>query len=166
MDLELRQFTKEYFAEYASWFADPELNRQLGPMDEAWLELVMRGGEVPGDETWAVLRAGELVAVVEALVDTESPVSYTIGAVATKPALRRQGIGALALRYVLGLHQSRGILEHTARVSASNTAGQRCAAKAGFVSLSSAPDQHGYLSLRRQNESDRPAPGDMRPATR
>lgn len=58
MDLELMQFTNEHFAEYASWFADPDLNRQLGPMDDAWLELVLRGGEMPGDETWAVLREG------------------------------------------------------------------------------------------------------------
>ena len=150
MDLELRQFSKEYFAEYASWFADPDLNRQLGPMDDAWLELVLRGGEMPGDETWAVLRDGELVAVVEALVDAENPASYTIGAVATKPALRRQGIGTFSLQHVLDLHKSRGIVEHTARVAVGNTAGQHCAAKAGFMPLSSAPDHHGYIELRRR----------------
>lgn len=150
MDLELQQFTKEHFVEYASWFADPDLNRQLGPMDDAWLELVMRGGEVPGDETWAVLRDGELVAVVEALVAAEDPASYTIGAVATKPVLRRQGIGTRSLQHVLDLHKSRGIVEHSARVSVDNTAGQRCAAKAGFVPVSSVPDQHGYVELRRR----------------
>ena len=149
MDLEFKQFTKEHFAEYASWFTDPDLNHRLGPMDDAWLELVTRGGELPGDETWAVLRDGELVAVVEALVEADSPGSYTIGAVATKPALRGQGIGTLSLQHVLDVHKSRGIVHHIARVSVDNVAGQRCAAKAGFMPASSAPDQHGYIALRR-----------------
>jgi GNAT superfamily N-acetyltransferase len=150
MDLEFRQFGKEHFVEYASWFADPDLNRQLGPMDEAWLELVMRGGEVSGDETWAVLCDGQLVAVVEALVDSEHPASYTIGAVATNPVLRRQGIGTRSLQHVLDLHKSRGIVEHSARVSVDNWAGRRCAAKSGFEPVSSVPDEHGYLELRRR----------------
>lgn len=149
MDLELMQFTNEHFAEYASWFADPDLNRQLGPMDDAWLELVLRGGEMPGDETWAVLREGELVAVIEALVVAEDLASYTIGAVATKPMLRRQGIATWSLQHLIDLHQSRGIVEHSARVSVDNTAGQRCAARAGFVPVSSVPDKHGYIVLRR-----------------
>lgn len=150
MDFDIRPFAAEHFAEYASWFADAELNRHLGPMDEAWLQLVLSGGEVPGDETWAVLRNGELVAVVEALVDADNRSTYTIGAVATKPALRRQGIGAMSLQRVLGLHESRGIVQHTARVSISNTAGQSCAARAGFVPVNSTPDQHGYVELRRR----------------
>lgn len=150
MDLEIAPFAAEHFAEYASWFADAELNRHLGPMDEAWLQLVMSGGEVPGDETWAVLRDGELVAVVEAQVDADDRSSYMIGAVATKPALRRQGIGAISLQRVLDLHNRRGVVEHIARVAISNPAGQRCAARAGFVPVNPAPDRHGYIELRRR----------------
>lgn len=150
MDFEVKPFAAEHFAEYTAWFADQELDRHLGPMDEAWLQLVLSGGEVPGDETWAVLREGELVAVVEALLDADDRSTYTIGAVATKPGLRKQGIGAMSLQRVLDLHKSRGIVEHTARVAISNTAGQRCAARAGFVPVNPTPDQHGYIELRRR----------------
>jgi RimJ/RimL family protein N-acetyltransferase len=148
VDLELRAFAREDFAEFASWFADPELNRRLGPMDDAWLDLTLSGGEQPGDETWALFRGGQLVAVVEALIDPQGG-SHTIGGVATKPSLRRQGIGTAALQRILAEHDRRGIVEHTARVAADNQPGRRCAAKAGFVPLDSQPDAHGYLDLRR-----------------
>jgi RimJ/RimL family protein N-acetyltransferase len=152
MDLEIRPFARTDFAEYGSWFADPDLNRNLGPMDDGWLEPAVSGGEVADDETWAVLRDGQLVAVVEALVDTNDRSSYMISAAATKPALRGQGIGTAALKHVLDLHKSRGILKHAAKVSVDNTAGQRCAAKAGFVPLNSEPDQYGYIELRRRSD--------------
>src|SRR5688572_11054052 len=142
MNLELRPFAAEDFAEYASWFADPDLNRYLGPMDEECLELMTAGGEVPGDETWAVLRAGELVAVVVALIDADDRSTYMITAVATKPALRGQGIGPAALQHVFELHRGRGVVEHSAQVSVGNTAGRRCAAKAGFVPAGSEPNRH------------------------
>lgn len=147
MNLELKPFAPERFAEYASWFADPDLNRQLGPLDEEWLELTVSGGEEPGDETWAVFRGGEFVAVVEALIDPRDQ-SYAIASVATKPALRRQGIGSAALRHVLAVHESRGITEHTAQVSVHNQAGQRCAASAGFTPLTGQPNARGYIELR------------------
>src|SRR5262245_38483405 len=122
MDLEARPFAREDFAEYASWFADPDLSRNLGPMDDAWLELAGSGGEMSGDETWTVFRHGKLVAVVEALFETDDRSSYMISAVATKPAPRGQGIGTAALRHVLDLRRSRGILKHAAKVSVDNIA--------------------------------------------
>jgi RimJ/RimL family protein N-acetyltransferase len=152
MDLEVRRFAREDFAEYASWFADPDQDSNLGPMDDAWLELAVSGGEVAGDETWAVLRHGKLVAVVEAMVDTDDRSSYMITAVATNPALRGQGIGTAALQHVVDLHTSRGILKHAAKVSVDNTAGQRCAANVGFVPLSSEPDRYGYIELRQRSD--------------
>ena len=41
MDFELNRFQQEHYAEYASWFADPELNRHLGPIDQGWLDAVL-----------------------------------------------------------------------------------------------------------------------------
>ena len=73
--------------------------------------------------------------------------SYTIGAVATKPALRGQGIGTAALQHVLDLHKARGIIGHAARVCVGNMAGRR---QAGFVPSSSEPDRYGYIELRRR----------------
>lgn len=150
MHLEVRPFAVEDLAEYSSWFTDPELDRYLGPIDDAWREAMVSGGEVEGDETWAVLRDGKLVAVVDALIDTNDRSSYIITSVAAKPALRGQGIGPAALQHVLDLHERRGIVKHTAKVRVGNTAGRRCAEKAGFVPVRSGPDEHGYIELQRQ----------------
>lgn len=35
---ELRRFHETDYPVYAAWFVDPELNRRLGPMDQAWLD--------------------------------------------------------------------------------------------------------------------------------
>jgi GNAT superfamily N-acetyltransferase len=149
MELEFKRFSRECFAEYAAWFVDAELNRWLGPMDEEWLECVLGEDDSEG-ETWAVFRDAELVAVVECVFPPSDPTSPIISALATKPALRRQGIGAAALQHLLALHRSRGIAEHGARIAANNAVGLQCAVKAGFVLVSSEPDQHGYVDLRRR----------------
>lgn len=41
MDFELNRFQQEHYAEYAAWFADPELNRHLGPIDQEWIDAVL-----------------------------------------------------------------------------------------------------------------------------
>src|SRR6266536_791298 len=105
-NLQLKRFQAEHYAEYVSWFADEELNRRLGPMaetDEPWLAAVLAetGSEAA---TWAVFRGDEMVAVVEAAYDPENAAWAAITAIATKPALRRQGIGEAVLRRILSLH--------------------------------------------------------------
>lgn len=54
------RFTRDDFREYLRWFADPALNRRLGPLDEAWLEHVL--ADVTGLQLSFFL-AGALVAV-------------------------------------------------------------------------------------------------------
>ena len=147
MRLELKPFEPEHFAEYAAWFADPELDRHLGPMDQAWLEVVLSQPEAAG-ATWAAFRGMELVAVVETALDPERRLPAAITAIATKPGLRRQGIGTNVLGQILSLHGSQGILEHVAYVSVHNLGGWRCLEKAGFVPVASEPDEHGYIEFR------------------
>ena len=146
--LELKRFQREHYAEYASWFADPELNRHLGPMDEIWLEAVLSQLE-PAGVTWAVFRGIELVAVVETVFDPERRLPAGITAIAVKPGLRRKGICTIVLHQMLSLHKSKGIVEHVAYVSIHNSGGRRCLEKAGFVSVTTKPDERGYIELRR-----------------
>ena len=141
-NLVLKRFQPEHYAEYASWFADPELNRRLGPIDADWLEAVLSQPEREG-MTWAALRGAELVAVVETALDPERRLPAVITAIATRPALRRQGIGSRVLAQVLALHRSQGIGEHLAFVAADSPGAQRCLEKAGFVRAAPEPDAHG-----------------------
>ena len=151
MNLELKQFGREHYAEYASWFVDPELNCHLGPMDEAWLEVVLSQPEEQGI-TWAVFRDRELVAVVEAVFDPENIFPAGISAIAIKPDLRRQGIGTAALRLALSLHKNLGIVEHVAYVSIHNPGGRRCMERTGFVPVTSEPDERGYIEFRHRSK--------------
>src|SRR4051812_32423872 len=102
MNLQLERFQAEHFAEYASWFVDEELNRHLGPMDDAWLKFVLAESAAEG-MTWAVICNSEFVAVLETVHDPQNVPNAVISAVATNPALRWQGIGSAVLQLVLSL---------------------------------------------------------------
>jgi RimJ/RimL family protein N-acetyltransferase len=148
--LQLKRFQAEHYAEYVSWFADEELNRRLGPMaetDEPWLAAVL--AETGSDAaTWAVFRGDEMVAVIEAAYDPETAAWAAITTIATRPSLRRQGIGETVLRRILSLHQERGITEHIAYVALDNQAGRRCIEKVGFAAITGVPDKHGFVAFR------------------
>jgi ribosomal protein S18 acetylase RimI-like enzyme len=147
MQLGWRRFQADDYPTYAAWFDDPELNCQLGPLDEEWLETVLI--EPPADgATWAVLRDHEVVAVVEVAYDRQHPATAAIMALAVKPALRGQGIGAAVLRDVLARHRRAGITEHRALIAATNLAAQRLVAKAGFQRIAAEPDAYGMLQFR------------------
>ena len=147
INLELKSFQPEHYAEYVSWFTDPELSHHLGPMDQAWLDSVLSQPESAG-VTWAVFRGIELVAVVETVFDLEHRLPAGIMAIAVKPSLRRQGIGTTVLHQILSLHKSQGIDEHVTYVSMHNAGGRRCLEKAGFVAVTTKPDERGYIELR------------------
>jgi RimJ/RimL family protein N-acetyltransferase len=147
MHLQFRRFQLEHYPEYASWFVDPELDRQLGPMDRDWLDAVLSEPESEG-VTWAVFRENEMIAVVETFFDLKNNLSAIITGLAVKPHLRGQGIGTAVLRMILSYHQHRGITKHIAYISIDNLAGRRCAEKAGFVSVTSEPDEYGFIKLQ------------------
>ena len=89
--LEFRRFQEKDFQAYASWFADPEQNRWLGPIDREWLGAVLSEREAEG-ATWAVFRDGTFIAVAETAFDLEGR-RAAITAFATQPDCRRQGVG-------------------------------------------------------------------------
>jgi len=147
INLEFKCFQIGHYAEYASWFRDPELNRHLGPMDQTWLDGVLSQPKSAGI-TWAVFRGFELVAVVETVFDPENHLLAGIAAIATKPVLRRQGIGTRVLQQILLLHKHKGFVEHVVYVSVHNSGGRRCVEKAGFVAVTAKPDERGYIEFR------------------
>jgi len=103
--MELRPFLKEDFDTYCTWYADPDLNRELGPMDNEWLEYVLN--ESPPKE-FSFFEDGSLVAVI----GTEAPETgedstWYITAIAVNPAMKRKGIGKRALQLLLEHHSAR-----------------------------------------------------------
>lgn len=147
MTLEFRRFQADYYAEYATWFADIELNRRLGPMDQEWLDSVLAEPAAEGI-TWAVFRDAELVAVIETGFDPQGQLPTVILGIAVKPSLRRQGIGKAVLQKILALHYAQGRHEHIAYVAQDNQSARRLIESIGFVSTGSEPDEHGYLEFR------------------
>ena len=148
MNLQFKRFQREHYLEYASWFADAELNQRIGPMDQAWLDAVLSEPETQGI-TWAVLRDGELVAVVETVFDPDDAAWAAIPALAVRPALRQQGIGEAVLRALLAMHEPKGITEHRVMIKLGNDAARRCAEKVGFAATGTPPNEHGYVAFRR-----------------
>lgn len=105
--LEFRRFQEKDFREYTSWFVDAEQDRWLGPLDREWLEAVLSEGKAEG-MTWAVFRDETLVAVAETVFDSENQVAAFTG-LATKPDLRRQGVGTAVLEKLLDVHRREGL---------------------------------------------------------
>ena len=146
MNLEFKRFDQDYYPEYASWFADADLNRHLGPMDYDWLEAILSEAETKG-ATWAVFQGGELVAVGGIKFDTDNQL-VIISEIAVKPTLRRQGIGTAVLKQILSLDQKEGFYSHLAYISLDNQPAQHCMEKIGFRRATSTPNEQGYLEYR------------------
>jgi RimJ/RimL family protein N-acetyltransferase len=151
VNLSFRRFQREDYPEYAAWFVDPELNREMGPMDEEWLNAILAEQEEEGI-TWAVFRDGEFVAVVETKFDPEKVLPAAITALAVKPSLRRQGIAKATLQKVLTDHRLKGLGSHICYIHQDNAASRLLCADAGFVAVSE-PNLHGYIEYRHCQES-------------
>jgi len=146
MQLEFRRFQQADYPEYAAWFVDAGLDRQLGPMDQAWLDAVLGQPESEG-VTWAVFRGEELVAVLEIVFGVLDDPPTGITGLAVKPTLRRQGIGMAVLHQLLEQHHRQGLHQHVAYVATHNEAARRCIERIGFVPTS-APNEHGYVEFQ------------------
>lgn len=100
------RFTRADFATYRQWFVDAELNRQLGPVDEDWLEYVL------ADEAgmqFSFFVGDELLAVAGVVVPSTPDDPYVITDLAVQPGRRRQGIGSEALARLLAAEEFAGV---------------------------------------------------------
>lgn len=101
--LSLQKFQKSHFPTYLSWFADPDLKQQLGPMEEEdeWLEDALTAQD---GCTYSVFQNNELVAVLGIVYPVLEHPYYFITNIAVNPGLRSQGIGQKALKELMKLH--------------------------------------------------------------
>ena len=148
MVLHYERFKREYYQEYAAWFADPELSCRLGPMDEDWLTAVLSQKAEDGI-TWAVFSDKKLVSVVEIVFDKRPASQAAITAIAVKPSRRRQGLARAILQQLLEDHHRKGILRHLVYVHHTNEAAQNLFKGLGFAPVSE-PDEHGFIEFRHE----------------
>ena len=96
--LRIRQFLASDFPEYQSWYNDPVLDKALGPMDEDWLEFILKdqtGGQ------FSILLEDTLLAVVGIAWSTPTTPQHTITDLAVHPNYRRKGLGKRSLQLLM-----------------------------------------------------------------
>ncbi len=143
--MELKKFTRDLYSEYKSWFADPELDRRLGPMDEEWLECVL--AETDGVE-YAAFQNGEMVGVVGIkFPDAEHPV-YTITDLAVKPELKGKGVGSQMLSRLMEMHPLKEHEYWVGYVDEKNPKAGRFLESNRWTRMSTQPDEHGMIEYR------------------
>lgn len=91
--LTVRRFSRADWDWYREWFADRELDRRLGPIDEEWLTHVLE--ESDGVQL-VVEQRGHPVAVVGCVWGAPA-MGHAITDLAVAPFHRRQGFGSVAV---------------------------------------------------------------------
>lgn len=145
--LTIRQFEEAHFPEYRAWFEDSELRRQLGTVDDEWLDCVLAEG--PGRQ-FAVFCAESLVAVLGLYFEGHDPRVY-ITDLAVRPELRRQGIAAALLGQLARLALPVEQATWHAFVDAKNPAAQALFESAGWQMCAGGPDSDGMFEYRRED---------------
>ena len=107
MELDFHLFKQEDYPAYYSWFQDPDLHKQLGPMQEEedeWLTYVLNeqaGLTEFGGSTYSVFSNQELVAVMGIANPSAENPTYGITSIAVNPLLRSRGIGSRILKRIM-----------------------------------------------------------------
>ncbi|MBX3014304.1 MAG: GNAT family N-acetyltransferase [Caldilineaceae bacterium] len=142
MMIKFEAFNAQDFAEYATWFADAQIAKELGPLDP---DLATFLGTEP--ETWNWIRAvhqdGQLACMVQVVRDG----STTEGAItiAVAPQRQRRGIATAVLQAILCLPEFSPIRRFSALVRADNEKSRRLVETVGFQKVFPLVDDNGYF---------------------
>ncbi|MEM6378443.1 MAG: GNAT family N-acetyltransferase [Bacteroidota bacterium] len=93
-----KRFQRDHFPAYQSWFVDTWLNDALGPMDEEWLEHILKDNT---GAQYAILEQEQMVAVLGVVWANEDQHYHTITDLAIHPGQRRKGFGVKVLHHVV-----------------------------------------------------------------
>lgn len=143
-------FTPDALAKVAPWFDDAETDRWLGGRE--WPERLLRlladpprehRGSAVLERLALVARAyGEPVGLVDAEIYANGTAALSL---VIAPLRRRRGLGAATLR-AMGPHLApRGVQTIIGGVEQHNFASLRCAARAGFVPVTGAVNEEGFV---------------------
>lgn len=96
--IELRPIQQDDWHWIESWFRDPWLNKELGPVDAEWLTYVL--SQTDGIELVA-LEGGQPVGLIGVTWATKAAPYHGINSLAVDPNRRRTGLGRHVLSAVL-----------------------------------------------------------------
>ena len=144
MKLKFQKFKAKDFKEYKSWFQDADLNRELGPMDQEWIDYTLK--EKDG-QTYGVFSKGKLVAVAEVKFPNPEHTYYVITSIAVKPSLRKKGIGSQVLQELVKLHSLKKNQYWKAFVNTKNKTAKLFLEKNAWICESEIPDEHGIITF-------------------
>ena len=130
--MQIRPFQPEDIPLYESWFDDPLLDAQLGPMDRYWLEQVLKDSD---KAQYSILRGSLLVAVVGICLPTPARPYYFVTDLAVRPALRGSGIGRAVMTLVMSRPELQGSPLWRASVKPDNPAALAFLLKLGWTRL-------------------------------
>lgn len=108
MTLTVRPFTAADYAPYRRWYDDPVLDARLGPIDDDWLDCVLR--EVDGRQA-VCEEAGTMVAVAGVVLPRDTGGWGAVSDLAVDPARRGMGIGRRVLRALLARPELASVTE-------------------------------------------------------
>lgn len=134
--LTVRPFVAADFEEYRRWYEDAELDEQLGPMDDAWLDYVLSDSE-GAQCVW--LDGERMVAVVGLAIDPEQG-AWVITDIAVDPARRRHGLGRRAVEAVMAQPQFSTLSRWLAYVMADNPTAHHFFTSLGWAQTHDPPD--------------------------
>ena len=113
--MKIIRFSKEHFAAHQKWFEDSYLNKELGPMDNEWLEAVLAG-----ESHFCAFDNDTLVAVIGVEYPDSLHNYYVITDIAVNPELQNQGIGTRALNQLINKLSTEGQSTWKAYINLSN----------------------------------------------
>ncbi|MBT1063554.1 GNAT family N-acetyltransferase [Bowmanella sp. Y26] len=122
----LREFIAQDFAWLQSWYLDPLLNDELGPLDEAWLAFVLSD---TGGKQYSVFAGAEPMASIGVVWAKRAEKPHIVTDIAVNPMFRGQGLGGRALELLIQHTQQQNWLAY---VSADNIRAQHFFSKNGW----------------------------------
>ncbi|MDR6868287.1 GNAT superfamily N-acetyltransferase [Microbacterium resistens] len=125
------------------WFADPALDRELGPLDQEWLDHVL---DHPEGVELVVKDAHGPVGLVGVVWGT-GPLPHVITDLAVSPALRGRGLGRLIVQAVRRWDGHPDHREWQAFVDTGNDAAQLFFTRIGWTHLGVEDAMHVYRVL-------------------
>lgn len=128
--LRLRAVRRDDWPWIQHWFEDGWLNRELGPIDESWLEHVL--GENDGIQLVAEQR-GHPVGLVGVLWGTTDKPFHVITDLAVDPAQRRTGLGRRVLYDVMAWNDHPQTEKWVAYVATNNHLAAEFLASSGWI---------------------------------
>lgn len=147
----MRYFEKKDFEAYRSWYADPNLNRELGPMDQQWLEHVM--DEMPRRQ-YSFIEDEVLAAVIGTEGPKPNEIAWFITDIAVHPERKRNGIATRALNLLIEEHREHSTCPESwiAWVDAKNIAALKFFRRLGW-NHSEHPDAENMFQFSREMKS-------------